>query len=224
MSFFAIVWSIWLLRNSTIFNGKALDFEEQVDIIKYRLASWFKARWPKSPHSISDIVRSPKEISIPTVKKVSKRCSVWEPPPLDFLKFNVDGSAKGKPGAGGIGGVLRDNNAVVKIVFSKSIGIADSNMVELLAVREALKVFVASRWASSHKLIIESVSSNVVNWMLNPSESPWVMKRFVAQMEYLKQQLLGCDFVFTPREGNNMADALAKSGVARQNDLVVSYE
>ena len=223
MSFFAIVWSIWLQRNGMVFNRKALDLEEMADIIKYRLASWFKARWPDSPHSILDIVRFPKDILIPMVKKAPKRCCVWEPLPPGLLKFNVDESARGKPEAKGIGGVLRDSNAVVKIVFSKSIGVADSNIVELLAVHEALKVFAASRWSSSNRLIIESDSSNVVSWLLNPSRSPWRMKRILAQMEYFKQQLLGCDFVFSSREGNTTADALAKSGVSRQNDLLVSY-
>ena len=71
---------------------------------------------------------------------------------------------------------------------------------------------------------IESDSSNVVSWMLNPSGSPWVMKKFMAQMEYYKQQVLSCEFVFIPREGNDVADALAKSGVSRQHDLVILYE
>ena len=140
------------------------------------------------------------------------------------MKFNVDGSARGKPGAAGIGGVLKDSNAFVKAVFSKSIGVADSNLAELLAVCKALKVFAATRWASSFSLIIESDSSNVVNWMLNLSGTPWAMKRYMGQMEYFKQQLLSCIFVFIPREGNDMADALAKSGVSRQQDLLVLYE
>ena len=76
MSFFAILWSIWLLRNGVVFNGKVPDFEETMDTSKYRLASWFKARWPSSPYSISDIVRFPKDIPVPMANKVSKRSSV----------------------------------------------------------------------------------------------------------------------------------------------------
>ena len=120
--------------------------------------------------------------------------------------------------------MLKDCNAAVKVIFSKSIVVVDSNMAELLAVCKALMVFVATRLASSHRLVIESDSRNVVNCMLNPSGSPWVMKRLMAQMEYYKQQLLSCDIVFILREGNNMADAMAKFGVSRQHDLVVFYE
>ena len=211
------------MRNGIVFNGSVFDFEKIIDITKYRLASWFKARWPDSPHSISNIVRFPKDILNPKENIVVKRSFTWEPPPPEFLKFNVDGSARGKPGVTGIGGVLRDCNAAVKMIFSKSIGVADSNMNELLAVREALKMFTTSRWAISHRLVIESDSSNVVNWMRDPSGAPWAMKRFMAQMEYFKQQLLSCDFASIPREGNNLADALAKSGVSRQHDLIILY-
>ena len=79
-----------------------------------------------------------------------------------FSKKNVDGSFKGKTRPMGIDGVLRDNTTTVKLVFSKSIGVANSNVAELLAVREALSVYATSRWASSHRLIIECDSSNVV--------------------------------------------------------------
>ena len=136
----------------------------------------------------------------------------------------MDGSTRGKPGPVGIGGVLRDCNAAVKAVFSKSIGMADSNLAELLVVREALKVFVAIRWASSHRLVIESDSNNIVKWMLNPSRVPWSMKRHMVHIEMCKQQLLSCDYVFIPREGNDVADALAKDGVSRLHDLVVVYD
>ena len=80
----------------------------------------------------------------------------------------MDSSSKGKHGPTGIGGALRDNLAVVKIVFSKAIKVVDSNVAELLAVKEALHIFISSSWVHYHKLIIESDSSNVVNWIHNP--------------------------------------------------------
>ena len=224
MSFYAIIWSIWLLRNDMVFNGKVFDLEQIIDSLKFRLASWFKAKWPVSPHSILDIVRFPKDIMVTKEGKTNKRPIVWTTPHPDFLKFNVDDSARGKPGPAGIGGVLRDCNASVKAVFSKSIGVVDSNLAELLAVREALQLFVTSHWASSHKLIIESDSSNVVKWMSNPSDAPWRMKKYIGRMDICKQQLLSCDFILIPREGNDMADELAKAGVDRQHDLVAFFE
>ena len=89
-----------------------------------------------------------------------------------------------------IGGVLRYCNAAIKVIFFKSIRVVDLNVVELLAVWEALQLFVTTRWASSDRLVIESDSSNVVNWMLNLFGAPWSMKRHMAHIENFKQQLL----------------------------------
>ena len=88
------------------------------------------------------------------------------------MKFNVDGSSKGKPRPASIGRVLKDNSATIKIVFSKAVRVMESNTVELLAVREALSIFASSRWVLTHRLIIESDSSNAVSWTNNSQKVP----------------------------------------------------
>ena len=65
--------------------------------------------------------------------------------PLESLKFNVDGSTKDKLGLAGIGGVLRDNAAAVKIVFFKAIGVVESNVAELLVVWKVICIYASSR-------------------------------------------------------------------------------
>ena len=172
MLFYVIVWSIWKLCNDMIFNGKVFDYIQISNTIRFRLATWFKAKWPDCPNSTLDIVKFPKEIQVQKVSKATKKAILWERPPSDFLKFNVDGFARGKPGPTGIGGVLRDYNLTIKGIFSKATKVVDLNVAKLLAVKEALRLYAASRWASSHRLIIESDSSNVMNWMLNPLKVP----------------------------------------------------
>ena len=95
----------------------------------------------------------------------------------------MDRSARGKPDPAVIGGVLRDCMAATKVVFSRAIGVADSNVAELLAVREALRIFAASKWVSSHKLIIESDSSNAIKWVRHPQDAPWAMKNYISHIE-----------------------------------------
>ncbi|XVF83648.1 hypothetical protein PTKIN_Ptkin16aG0506800 [Pterospermum kingtungense] len=74
--------------------------------------------------------------------EVVRRKKEWSKPSQGCMKFNVNGSAKAQPaGAAGIGGVLRDHNANVKLLFSESVGIVDSNLAELLAVLKALTLF-----------------------------------------------------------------------------------
>ena len=91
-------------------------------------------------------------------------------------------------------------------------------------MQEALKLFVAFRWASTHRLTIESDSSNVVYWIRNPHGIPWTMKKIMGHIVNLTDQLLGWEIGFIPREGNVLADALAKSEVSRHHDLVVLYD
>ena len=99
---------------------------------------------------------------------------LWIPSPSGILKFNVDESVISKSGPIGIDGVLRNYSTAVKIVFFKAIDVADSNVVKLLAVREAIRLFTSSSWVNSHKLVIESDSSNVnvVKWIHNPHSIP----------------------------------------------------
>ena len=99
-----------------IFNGKVFNFEQIIDTFKFHLALWFKAKWSDSHYMILDIIRFSKDIHVQKVSKATKRTIVKESP-SDYLKFNVDGSAKGKLGPASIDGVLRGCNAAVKVVF-----------------------------------------------------------------------------------------------------------
>ncbi|XVF39326.1 hypothetical protein PTKIN_Ptkin01aG0025500 [Pterospermum kingtungense] len=120
-----------------------------------------------------------KGISIPSSEKALRDPSSWDPPPLGYFKFNVDGATLGQPGPTGVGGVLRDHDESVKMCFSKSIGVPDSNLAEIMAIREALLLFVQSRWISNVPLIVESDSSNAVKWFSNPSAAFWRLKRYL---------------------------------------------
>ncbi|XVE86926.1 hypothetical protein DITRI_Ditri18aG0074600 [Diplodiscus trichospermus] len=144
---------------------------------------------------------------------------------MGWLKFNVDGAMQGQPGLEGIGGVLRNHESRVLMVFSKSIGLVNSNMVEILAVKEALSLFLSLQWSQSSSLIIESDSLNVVKWLRDPASAPWKLRNIVSQVENLKKKrLVGWSVQHTYRERNYLADGLAKTGVQRTRDLVVSYD
>lgn len=57
------------------------------------------------------------------------------------LKFNVDGVTRGKLGPSGIGGVLLNCRGEVIYIFSRNVGIKDSNEAEVLPILEALNVY-----------------------------------------------------------------------------------
>ncbi|EOX99767.1 Uncharacterized protein TCM_008658 [Theobroma cacao] len=46
---------------------------------------------------------------------------MWMALPKDWMKFNVDGTSFGSTRKAEIGGILHDNNGLIKVMFSKSI-------------------------------------------------------------------------------------------------------
>ncbi|GKF79652.1 reverse transcriptase, partial [Tanacetum coccineum] len=96
-----------------------------------------------------------------------ERPSQWCPPDDGALKFNVDGSAKGKPGFAAIGGLLRNSEGAVVALFSIPVGVMDSNVAEVLAIKEACKMLNKKVEFNSVKIVIESDSLNAGSWECN---------------------------------------------------------
>ena len=62
----------------------------------------------------------------------------------------------------GIGGLLRNSEGVVLAMFSIPVGIMDSNVAEVLALKEACKMLNKKVELNSVKIVIESDSLNAV--------------------------------------------------------------
>ena len=71
--------------------------------------------------------------------KVLKRQKTrWKPPTLTQLKLNFDGATKG--GMGVVGGVLRNGNGDVLIVYYGSAGGGSNNLAEVMALLWGLQL------------------------------------------------------------------------------------
>lgn len=86
------------------------------------------------------------------IVKLVKRNDVWQKLQADNLKFNIVMVSRRNLGETVIRGTLRDANGDIMALFSKAIGIIDSNLAELLAIKEAIPIFVAFTWSTTHKL------------------------------------------------------------------------
>ncbi|EOY25856.1 Uncharacterized protein TCM_027221 [Theobroma cacao] len=95
-----------------------------------------------------------------------KKCD-WGKPSMGFMKFNIDGAARGCPSPSSMGGAMHNHEEDVKILFSKPLGHGDSNMAEILAIKEAFYLFVAFSWCFIYSLINESDSFNAVCGLTN---------------------------------------------------------
>lgn len=84
---------------------------------------------------------------------IKKRIRVSWSSRSGVLKLNVDGAAKGKLGLIGIGGMLLNSKGGVLLMFSKSVGVRESNEAEVSSILETLQVFSALYLC---KLIVET--------------------------------------------------------------------
>lgn len=96
----------------------------------------------------------------------------WQPPPSRELKFNVDGSVKGKQGPASCGGVLHNSDGLVVGIFFSPLRLCDSNFAELMAILKAIHLFVASLYANC-PITIESDSKVALLWVKSLEQRPW---------------------------------------------------
>ncbi|KAK3227718.1 hypothetical protein Dsin_007580 [Dipteronia sinensis] len=132
----------------------------------------------------------------------------WSPPSLNGLKFNVDGSARGKPDLAGIGGVLRD--------------FRDSNTAKILSIHRASAIFAFRPDFVGKEIVIASDSKSAVAWVNNADGiSSFKHMDFIYDIcNYLK--FLGnSSVVYNPRSFNSFADNLAKMGSSKDNIALI---
>lgn len=108
---------------------------------------------------------------------------VWDPPFSGGLKFNVDREARGKLGPAGIGAVLHNGDGMVLVMFSTHIGRMESNEAEVLAILEALQIFVSTSF--QERFIAESDSLNAISWVSSRAKTPWRFHLYFNDIKYL---------------------------------------
>ncbi|EOY11314.1 PLAT/LH2 domain-containing lipoxygenase family protein, putative [Theobroma cacao] len=138
--------------------GKNWGDDQCWDLVRVKVAWWAKAKWLVDFQQLEQTIRCLEVNRLHTRIRGGRQTVEWEPLNRGFLKFNVDGAAKGNPCQAAIRGVLREEEGVVKILFSIPIGISKANTAEVMAIKEAFKLFGVSKWVGSHCLIVESDS------------------------------------------------------------------
>eukprot|EP00258_Populus_trichocarpa_P028500 XP_024444519.1 uncharacterized protein LOC112324681 [Populus trichocarpa] len=220
MLFFSVAWSIWLLRNDVIFKQKIPNYDTLFFLIVTRLCLWLKATEPDFPYSSSDLLRSAEGLIRWTNSQTLRTGVMWSPPMTNRFKWNVDGSSIEKPGPSGIGGVLRNHHGILLGIFSLSVGILDSNVAELRAVIKAIELSASNCFLHHKHIIIESDSANVISWMNNLHNRPWIHHKLFSSAQRLASCFDSITYTYSYRESNHMADHLAKQRVHRISDFV----
>ncbi|KAE8729879.1 hypothetical protein F3Y22_tig00003096pilonHSYRG00057 [Hibiscus syriacus] len=183
-----IFWSIWKVRSAVVFEGSHLDRLALFFIVRFRLSKWFLAKFPKISIHEDVLIGNPSLADGVTPSK-DKVCDVfrWIPPPVDFLKMNVDGAVRIDGSGGGIGGILRDCNGCTLLTFSENVSVGTPPLAELKAIKR-------------------------VEWIQSPVLAPVFFSPLVYQISTLITGKVH-SVRLIPRSCNGEADSLAKKGI-----------
>lgn len=153
LMFFIIIWSIWRERNYRIFENNSSSMIHIQDLILLRLGCWISG-WNESlSYSPLDIQRNPKcllwgnrsclsFISNPVPK--SMQASLWMPPELNYLKWNVDASFNLLSSRSATGGVSRNHHGKFVGIFSSPIPVIEINSAKVLAISRAMSISLSN--------------------------------------------------------------------------------
>ncbi|KAK8682061.1 hypothetical protein V6N13_054458 [Hibiscus sabdariffa] len=100
-------------------------------------------------------------------------------------------------------------------------GVNNVVSTEILAIKEALRLHNSLKGSHSYTVVIESDNQSVVGWLQHPHLAPVnIREEIIGCINECKD--LDCRFQFVSREGNTVADGLAKKGIRRVQPLVMS--
>ncbi|KAH1084275.1 hypothetical protein J1N35_024036 [Gossypium stocksii] len=204
----ASCWSIWLARNEMVFDKKIVTMDALIFHSKMRAFLWARAAVEEC--------RFQERLWWFCLNKCNFSASGlrgWSFPPKGVLKFNVCGIAS--DGARGGGGVMRDEDGIVRAVFSRPSNAFDAKTAELEAIITALDVFIKSVWKGSGSLTIEMGSRVIYNWILEKTRRPWSHKVYFAELGMMIASVGEISFSIAKANGNEMAESLALPGLSR---------
>ncbi|EOY27900.1 Uncharacterized protein TCM_029620 [Theobroma cacao] len=158
ISFFTIVWSIWLYRNEMIFEGKLGDLMK-VDLIKMRITWWVRFKWSNDNPSIIEIINAPSAVVVTSSKCPSKALLKWECPPKRWFKFNTDCAAKGSSSWANSVGIIIECDSKNEVSWISKPSKAPWRLRQLILQICALRGIVLD-WQSQHILCSGNEAAN----------------------------------------------------------------
>ncbi|KAI5342021.1 hypothetical protein L3X38_009896 [Prunus dulcis] len=131
----------------------------------------------------------------------------WQPPPLDWIKVNFDGSVLGNLAATGF--VICDWNGNVRLVGAKNSGQVSIIVAKCLALRDGLAHATHNGW---RKILVEGDSKLIIDCVNNMVSIPWSISILVQDIWVLSSYCEEISFQHIFREANFTADVVASLG------------
>ena len=192
------VWVLWLHRNNLVF-GKSTT---QKDLKAETLAKAAKMAY-------LGII----EKHVKAKTKIQVR---WLPPPISWMKLNLDGSSMRNLGLAGRGGLICNENGEWVKGYTRAIGCATSVTTELWALRDGIR--------STYLLKFQRLCLNaklVIDLLKKDAENPNGVGILVADCREGLKKIPLVRIQHCYREANKCADALARRGASLTQDFTI---
>ncbi|KAI0488576.1 hypothetical protein KFK09_028414 [Dendrobium nobile] len=132
----------------------------------------------------------------------------WQPPPLGWIKINLDASLKGNYEAG-IGGIVRDCKGRFLVAFGRKKLHWDRTQLEMAAIAD-LKEVLHGRFDGVEGIIVEGDNKNVIDILHNVHSIPKNMdRRLVIEDSSFLNELNKVIFHWVNRSYNRLTDFCA---------------
>lgn len=203
------IWAIWIERNQRFFQNKKQPMSTIFNTILAEVKLSYGLCLVKGKSAMQDH-KVAKLFSIPfKVKRFTPAHEIaWSPPADGIIKINCDGSSVGSHPCGSVGLVIRDSNSTFLGAAASNLGRATPLEAEFCAAMMAMEKAQAMHLLN---ICLETDSLQVVNAFNKGLGIPWKMRvRWHNCLSFC--QAISCSYVHILREGNMVADSLAKHG------------
>ncbi|KAF5450654.1 hypothetical protein F2P56_030985, partial [Juglans regia] len=152
------------------------------------------------------------DLGVPIKHKTRKEVRLvgWKKPRDGWYKLNTDGCSLGNPRRLGVGGVIRDEKGDLRLAYAEEIPEGTNNNAELISLLHGLR---HCRDMGLQLVEVEMDSNILVNWLRKSICGIWYLEDFWEEiMQLLSSIRYTVQHIY--REGNALADSLAKLGAA----------
>lgn len=140
----------------------------------------------------------------------SSNPTVWVPPPLGWVKVNVDGAVARSNRKAGCGGVIRGHWGEWLMGFSQPLGLAEVEVAEEWAILLGLRL----AWDEGYKkVMVESNSKLLVEKLLDSRQDDNNSSVFF-QIRSMLSSNWEVKLQHVCRSQNTLANAMAKEGIS----------
>lgn len=208
-----ICWQVWQCRNMALFEGKVLPVHIVQQRVLCDIVEVFAVKFPEvqfDMRSWDNVLSTVRSWCRPATIRLVKWCC-----PIQHFKLNTDGCSLGNPGNSGGGGILRDSHGEFQMAFAVGFGVMHSFQAELKVLLFGVRLVVERGF---HRLHLELDSLTLIRMLSGEMECPWKLARELDELKEFKGYF--CSVTHCYREGNMVADALAKVGAAEKGSRI----